>query len=57
MVVVKVKIDETWLAALDRLAADRRQSRAIAGGLMLEDSIIDAVEGRPVEAEQRATGG
>ncbi len=44
MVVIKVKIDEDQLSALDQIAADRRQSRTVAGGVLLEDGLASAVD-------------
>lgn len=46
MVLIKVRVDETWVTELERIAKERRQPRAITGGLLLEDSIIAATEAR-----------
>jgi hypothetical protein len=54
MVVVKVKIDERQVAALDQLAAERRQSRAAAGGVLLEDGLAAAVAARNGRPERPA---
>jgi predicted transcriptional regulator len=51
MQAIRVKVDEDQLAELDRLAAERRQSRSTLGGLLLEAGLTAALatEPRPVE--------
>lgn len=55
MILIKVRVDEACVAELERLAKERRQPRAITGGLLLEDSITAATEAGGPAAPKRAT--